>query len=103
ADHDDATTISHVLQRRLRRNEYAADVDVDDAIHLFQRRLLERFRNGRAGIVHKDIESAEGCEGLFDCGFDGGGIGGVRLNCDRLSASALNLLDDQCGGVRASG
>jgi len=41
--------IIHVLQRCVRRDEYAPDVDVDHAIHLFQRRLLERFRNGRAG------------------------------------------------------
>jgi hypothetical protein len=54
-DHDDATATLHVLQGSLRRDEYAADVDVDHAIHLFQGRLLERFRNGRAGIVHQDI------------------------------------------------
>jgi len=50
--------ILHVLQRRLRGGEYTADVDVDHAIHLLQRRLLERFRNRRAGIVHKHIKSA---------------------------------------------
>src|SRR6202023_836572 len=50
ADHDDAAAALHVLQRRLRRNEYAADVNVKHAIHLFQRRLFERFRNGCAGI-----------------------------------------------------
>ena len=89
-DHDDATAALHVLQRRLRRDEYAADVDVDHAIHLFQRGLLERFRNGRAGIVHQHIQSAEGRDGLFDRGFNGVGIGGVRLNRDRLSAGAFN-------------
>ena len=31
--------------------------------------------------------------------FDGVGIGGVRLNRDRLSASAFNLLDDRRGRV----
>jgi hypothetical protein len=35
------------------------DVDVDHAIHLLQRGLLERLRNGRTGIVHKDIQTAE--------------------------------------------
>jgi hypothetical protein len=86
--------ILHVLQRSLRRDEYPADVNVQHAIHLFQRRLLERFRNGRAGIVHKHIEPAERRDGLFDSGFDGGGIGGVRLNCDRLSSRAFNILND---------
>src|SRR5437899_2820651 len=61
--------------------------------------VLERFRNGCARIVHKHIKSAEGRDGLFDRGFDGVGISGVRLNCDRLSASAFNLLDDRRGGV----
>src|ERR1700740_1755931 len=36
-DIDDATAILHVLQRRLRGGEYAADVDVDHSIHLLQR------------------------------------------------------------------
>jgi hypothetical protein len=35
--------------------EYAADVDVNYAIHLLQRGLFERFWNGRAGIVHKHV------------------------------------------------
>ena len=76
-DRDNATATLHVLQRRLRRDEYAADVDVDREIHLFQGRLLERFRNGRAGIVHQDIQSAEGRDGLFDRGLDGVRICGI--------------------------
>jgi hypothetical protein len=59
-DHDDATTILHVLQPRLRGGEYTADVDVEHTIHLLQRRLLERFRSCRAGIVHEHIKPAEG-------------------------------------------
>jgi len=41
---------------------------------------------------------AEGRHGLFDCSCDGIGISGVRLNCDRLSASAFNCFDH--GGSR---
>src|SRR5216683_1674351 len=98
-DHDDATAALHVLQRRLRRDEYAADVDIEHAIHLFQRRLLERFRNGRASVVHKHVKPAEGRDGFFDGSIDGGGIGGVRLNRDRLSAGAFNLLKDRRGRI----
>jgi hypothetical protein len=47
------------------------------------------------GVVHKDIEPAESRDCLFDRAFDGAGISGVRVNCDRLSASAFNLLDDR--------
>src|SRR5882762_8152510 len=99
ANHDDATAALHVLQRRLRSDEYPADVDVDHAIQLLQRGLLEPLGNGRAGIVHKDVEPAKCRHGLFDRGFDGVGISGVRLNRDRLSASAFNLLNDRRGRV----
>jgi hypothetical protein len=68
------------------------NVDINHAIQLLQRGLLESLGNGRAGIVHKHIKSAEGCGGLFDCGFASLGIGVVRLNRDRLSAGAFNLL-----------
>src|SRR5882762_11838454 len=73
-DHDDATTAPHVLQRRLRRDEYTADVDVNQAVQLLQRGLLESLRNGRAGIVHKDVELAECRHGLFDRSFDGASV-----------------------------
>src|SRR6059058_3915554 len=54
-NHNDAAAALHMLQRRLCREEYATDVDVEYAIHLFQRRLLKRFRNGSAGIVYKNV------------------------------------------------
>jgi hypothetical protein len=36
---------------------------------------------------------------FFDRGLDGCGVGGVSLNCDCLSASAFNLLNDRHGYV----
>src|ERR1700730_4703898 len=99
ADHDDAATVLHVLQCSLRGDEGAADVDVDDAIHLLQRGLLERLGDGRAGTVHQDVKPAEGRDSLFDCGVDGFGVRGVSLNCDRLLAGAFNLLDDRRGRI----
>src|SRR6202043_2496049 len=59
-NHDNTTTPVQVLQCRLRRDEYHSDVYVNHAIHLLQSRLLERFRNGRAGIVHQYIQLTEG-------------------------------------------
>src|SRR3984893_18128600 len=99
ADRDDATAALHVLERRLRRDEYAADVDVNQAVQLLQRGLLEPLGNSRAGIVHKDVEPAECRHSLFDRGFDSVSISGFRLNCDRLLASAFNLLDDRRGRI----
>src|SRR5260370_1618498 len=98
-DHDDAATARHVLQRRPRRDEFTANIDVNQAVQLLQRGLLESLRNGRTGIVHKDVELAECRHGLFDRCFDGASVGGVGLNCDRLSACAFNLLDDRRGRI----
>src|SRR5260370_988523 len=36
-DHDDAATARHVLQRRLRRDVYTANIDVNQAVHRFLR------------------------------------------------------------------
>jgi hypothetical protein len=73
----------------LRRDEYAAEVDVDHAIHFFQRCLLERFRNGRAGVVHQHIQPAEGCDGLRDCILHCINVGRVRLNRDGARRLAI--------------
>jgi hypothetical protein len=78
-----------------------ADVDVNHAVHLLERGLLERFRNGRAGIVHQNIQPTEGRDGLFDRSLNRVGIGGIRLNCDGLSARAFNLFNNRSGCVRA--
>ncbi len=92
-----------MLQRRLRRDVDAADVDVDHAIHLFERRLGERFRKCGAGIVHQHIEPAEGREGFVDRGLDGFRVGGVCLDRDCLASLALDRLNDGRGGVGSLG
>ncbi len=84
-----------MLQRRLRRDEDAADVDGDQAIHLFQRRLLERLRHGRAGVVHQHIQTTKARDGLLDRPLDRFGVGGIRLNRDCPPAVALDCLHDR--------
>jgi hypothetical protein len=76
-----------VLERCLRRDQRPADVDVDHAIHLVERGLLEGLLNGRAGIVHKHVKSAEGRDGLLDRALDSLDVGSVRLDRDSLSAT----------------
>jgi hypothetical protein len=88
----------HVLERCLRRDQRPADVDVDHAVHLIERGLLEGFRNGRAGIVHEDVKSAEGRDGLFDRALDGVDVGSVRLDRDSLSTITFNRVDDRGSG-----
>jgi hypothetical protein len=77
----------------VRRDEHPTDVNVEQAIHLFERRFLKGFRNGRAGIVYQNVESAERRHCFPDRGFARLSISGVRLNRDRLSAVAFNLLN----------
>src|ERR1700721_786300 len=99
-DVDDSATILHVLQRRLGSREDAANVDVDYAVPLFQRRLLERFRNGCAGIVDKHIESAKCGDGLFNSVLDCFRVCSVRLDRDSLSATLFDRFDYGGGCAR---
>src|SRR5882757_93170 len=69
----------------------AADVEavkgaVEKTVATFGR-LDVRFRNGRAGIVHQHIKSAESRDGLLDRTLDCFDVGSVRLDRDGLSAA----------------
>jgi hypothetical protein len=92
-----------MLECRLRRDKDAAEVDVDHQVHLFERGFLERLGNSSAGVVDQHVQLAEGGDGLCDGGLDGGGIGGIGLNCDRLLASDFDCLYDRGCGVGALG
>ena len=85
------------------RNTPWRNVDVDHAVHLLQRGLLEGLRKACAGIVHQDIQSTEGRGSLVDRSRDGLGIGGIRLDRNRVSPSAFNLFHDRGGCVSAFG
>jgi hypothetical protein len=72
----------------------AAHVDIDHAIHLFERGLLEGFRNCCAGVVHKHIELAEGCDGLFDrteLWYRGDGVGPPEISLPLREASKMRV------------
>src|SRR5438067_2054668 len=49
--------MERVLDINIRGVFIATQAALKHAIHLFQRRLFERFRNGRAGIVYQDVHS----------------------------------------------
>jgi len=89
-----------VLESSLRRDKYAANIDVEDAVEFLELCLLEGLGNGHAGIVHEHIDSAELRNGLFDRSFVGSSIGRVGLNCDGLSAGLFNFFDYGRGGIR---
>src|SRR2546429_5352716 len=69
--------------------------------HLFQRCLFKCFRNSSAGIVYENVEAVESRDRLLDRGLNGFGIGGVRLNRDRLPAVAFNLFDHRGSRIGA--
>ena len=102
-DHDDSPAGLQVLERRLRRDEDAADVDRKDAIEVSESRLLDLHRNDRAGVVHQYVEPAKGRDRPFDGVADGIGVGSVCLDRERLSASAFNLFDNGRRRVSAFG
>ena len=59
--------------------------------------------HARAGVVHQHVEPAKCRDRPFDGVPDCIGGGGVRLDRDRLSASAFNLFDKGRRCVRAFG
>ena len=78
-----------VLERRLGRHEHAAHVDGQHAVEFFERRFFKGLGDRRAGVVDQDVETAESRDRFFDGGFDGVGIGGVRLDGDGLATGAV--------------
>jgi hypothetical protein len=92
-----------VLQRRLGRDECAADIEVDHLVQFFQRGLFELLGDRGAGIVHQHVEAPEGGDGFFDRGLDRSGVGGIRSNRDRLATGGFDGPDHRRRGVRAFG
>ena len=82
-----------MLQRRLRGHEYAADVDVNQAIQLVQRGFRKRLRYRHAGIVHQHVQPAQGRNRFFHCVTDCFSVGGVRLDGNRLSPAGFDRFD----------
>jgi len=62
-------------------------------LHLFQRRIHERFRNGGPSIVYQDIQFAQRGDGIFDPSADGLRVYRIRLDCNAFSARRFNRLD----------
>src|SRR5580704_1770437 len=80
-------------------DEYTAKVQINDLVHLLQRRLLEWFGNGRTCVVHQDIELAESLDSHPDRILDGLRIGSVSPERVGLSASRFDALDDGGSGL----
>jgi hypothetical protein len=49
----------HLPERRLRAQERAGEVDVDDALPLLERQVLERPADADPGVVEQQVDAAE--------------------------------------------
>ena len=97
---NDAPALVHMLERALRCDERAAQIEVDHAVELLERRLLEFLRDRSAGIVDEHVEPAQSGDRLVDRGIDLIRGRRVRLHGDRLAARAFDRLDDRRRRVR---
>src|SRR5450631_4031294 len=88
-----------MLESRVGGDEYTAKVQINDMVHLFQRRLLEWLGNGCSCVVHQDIELAESLDGHFDRVLDSLRIG--RVSPERLGLSTGRFDGLDYGGSRA--
>ena len=101
SDHDDPAAVLDVFQRRQRSGERAAHIDIDDAVEFFERRLGERLRDRRAGIVHQHIKPTERCDSLFHRQSHGRRIHRVRLDGDGLASGMFDFRHHGGGRIRA--
>ena len=53
-------------------------------VQFFLRRFLERFREARAGVVHQHVKPAKRADRPINGAADRIGVGGVRLDRERL-------------------
>src|ERR1700722_16065145 len=88
-----------MLESSLGGDEYTAKVQINDLVHLLQRRFFEWLGNGCTCVVHQDIELAESLDGHFDCILDGLRIGSVSPKGVCLSTGCFNALNDRGGRI----
>jgi hypothetical protein len=90
-----------MFERCLSSNERTADVDRKNAIEVRKFRLFDWTRNDRASVVHQYVKPAKCFDRSFDSVSACVGVGGVRLDSDRLSAVVFDRFDDRRSGLCA--
>ena len=92
-----------MLERRLSCDEGAAQVDLDHAVELLDRRLLEFLWDGRAGVIDEHVELTQYRDCLFHCSGDLIRGRRVSLHGDRLASRLLDRRDDRSCPARSFG
>ncbi|MNR27804.1 hypothetical protein D3C85_1450910 [compost metagenome] len=64
ADVHHPAALAHVLERFLRGNEQALEIDVHHAVEVVEADVLHGLSDGDGGVVHEDVQAPEGSEGL---------------------------------------
>ena len=92
-----------MLERLLRGEDQAEDVEVELLVEVLGRHLLERGELVDARVVDQDVEPAERLLRLGEQAEDVGGIGHVRLHGDRLAPLGGDLGHDAVRAFLAGG
>ena len=103
ADVDDAGAFAEVLDRGLRGEQEAEDVDVEHLVEVFFGDGLDGRELVDAGVVDEDVEAAEVLDGGVDDALGLGGLGDVAADGDGLAAGGGDGGDDGVGAGLAGG
>ena len=95
--------LAEVLDRGLRDEQEAEDVDVELLVEVLRRDGFEGRELVDAGVVDQDVELAEGLDGGVDDGLRVGGLGDVSVDGDGLAAGLGDGVDDGVGAGLAGG
>jgi hypothetical protein len=91
---DDATSVLHVPDRRLRRNKYRKHIDSQRPIEICEFEILEGTHNRDSRVVDENVYTAQLRHRAFDGGDHGACIGAVSLNGQGANPERLRCLDD---------
>ncbi|MNV66064.1 hypothetical protein D3C71_1587980 [compost metagenome] len=86
ANIDDSATVIHMARRFLAGDKYAAHVDSQRAIQIFQRQLFGTAHRKHAGVVHQNVQITQAVYCLAYRLLQGRGIGTVGLDGERFTA-----------------
>jgi hypothetical protein len=90
-----------VLDRLLRRQDQAEDVQVELLVEVVGGHVLQRGKLVHAGVVDQDVDPPERPLGLAEQSADVGLLGHVGLHGDGLAAAAGDLRNHPVGPVLA--
>lgn len=80
ADIDDATAVFHALRGLTRGEKHRAHVQIERPIEILFSRLFQRLESKHPGVVHENVQAAQGFDRLLEQAFDLRCIAHVRAH-----------------------